>query len=366
MELPKTRRPRRLLGGLLALVLVAVLAGCIAAPGTAPGAVTPGNPGSSYQNPVYGRGFADPAVLRVGNEYYAYGTGDRFPVLRSSDLVHWSSAGTAMASRPAWSSGNSWAPSVLAIDDRCPDAAARTTSATCYVMYYVGLNNELATPANCVGVALADNPTGPFRDHGILTAVDGRGDPLRGPIGCGDGAGYSNIDPAPFTDRDGRVYLYLSTGHSATGAWKRAISVIPLAEDLLHAAGERAALFTMTQSWEADVVEGPWMTLHHNRYYLFYSGGRFTDDTYAMSYALAASPTGPFTKPQRQPFLKSTKQVIGPGGGSVITGPSGGDWLVYHGRDIADGARTLRVDPLVWNDHANPPTVTVHGPSTTP
>ena len=299
-----------------------------------------------YQNPVFS-GLADPMVLRDGGGYYAYGTGDRFPVLRSTDLVHWTRVGTALPRRPAWvpQSGqwNPWAPSVL-----------RVTSSH-YVMYYTGLNASRS--ANCIGVASSASPAGPFTDLGVLP-------PAR--VGCGDAAGYSNIDPAPFIDPlDGKGYLYLSTGHEASGAWRRTISVIPLAADLVHAAGPRQPLFSMTQPWEGDVVEGPWMTRHGDGYYLLYSGGNFTDASYAMGYALAPSPTGPFSKPASVPILKSTADVNGPGGGSVVTGPRGDDWLVYHGRARAGAPRTLRIDPLVF-DAADPPALTVRGPTTSP
>jgi hypothetical protein len=49
-----------------------------------------------------------------------------------------------------------------------------------------------------------------------------------------------------------------------------------------------------------------------------------------------------------------------------VTGPRGDDWLIYHGRAVAGGPRTLRIDPLVWNDAADPPTLTVRGPTTSP
>ena len=58
--------------------------------------------------------------------------------------------------------------------------------------------------------------------------------------------------------------------------------------------------------------------------------------------------------------------MVGPGGGSAVAGPHGGDWLIYHGRSVAGGARTLRVDPLVWDDAHNPATVSVRGPTTDP
>jgi beta-xylosidase len=215
-------------------------------------------------------------------------------------------------------------------------------------------------------VATADAPAGPFRDHGVLTRSDGSVDPDRGPIGCGDREGFSNIDPAPFVDTDGSAYLYLSTTHDGTGATNRHLAVIPLGADLSHAAGPRRVLFGATEPWEAGVVEGPWMHRRGSTYYLFYSGGRYTDASYAMGYATSASPTGPFTKAADNPILESTADVIGPGGGSVTMGPCGDDWMLYHGRAIPGGPRALRIDPLVWNTESWPVSVSVRGPTTTP
>jgi beta-xylosidase len=317
--------------------------------------------GGTYQNPVSGS-FPDPMAHFTGVEYYAYSTGSKFPVIRSTDLVSWTTVGTAFEAPPTWSGGNPWAPSVLADPRPCADRQAGSTSTTCFYLYYVGLNNTLATPANCIGVATADGPAGPFRDKGILTRSSGAADPVRGPIGCGDSGGYSNIDPAPYVAPNGSVYLYLSTGHEPGGAWRRTLSAIPLAADRIHAAGSRRALFSATRSWEAGVVEGPWVIRRNSAYYLFYSGGNFGDASYAMGYATALSPTGTFTKASASPILKSTADVIGPGGGSVTTGPSGADWMIYHARALAGGPRSLRIDPLVWNASR----VTVRGPTATP
>jgi beta-xylosidase len=321
---------------------------------------------ATYQNPVFGS-FPDPMAHFTGVEYYAYSTGSRFPVIRSTDLVNWETVGTAFATSPGWSSGNPWAPSVLVDSQPCTDRPPGSTSNACYYLYYVGLNNQLATPSNCIGVATADAPAGPFRDRGVLTRTDGTVDPVRGPIGCGDSAGYSNIDPAPFVDAaTGKVYLYLSTGHDASGAWNRKAAVIPLAADRIRASGSRRALFSATRSWEGGVIEGPWMHKRKSTYYLFYSGGGWTDASYAMGYATSSSPTGTFAKASANPILKSTAAVVGPGGGSVTAGPHGGDWMVYHGRAIAGGPRTLRIDPLVWNAAYVPARASVRGPTTTP
>jgi hypothetical protein len=318
---------------------------------------------TTYQNPVYG-GLPDPMALEVDGTYYAYGTGERFPMARSSDFVHWTGIGPAMTARPKWvpqtGEWNPWAPSVLRRDGACPG----TGSSECFVMYYTGLNNSLAPPVNCIGVAVATSPSGPFADTGILDTDPPSQDSSGRPIGCGDDNGHSNIDAAPFIDpATGSGYLYLSTGHEPSTAWRRTIGVMPLSEDRLHAAGPRTPLFSYSQPWEDIVVEAPWVTRHGDGYYLFYSGGVFTNDSYGLGYAYAQSPAGPFTKPADAQLMKTEQLVEGPGGGSLVEGPHGGDWLVYHGRAAAGSARTLRVDPLKWG---SPPEVTVRGPSTTP
>ena len=326
-------------------------------------------PAGTYTNPVFGS-FPDPMALRTSVDYYAYATGAYFPILHSTDLVNWSTAGSAFttATFPTWSSGNPWAPSALAVsspDGRCGTLQLPAGS-LCFFLYYTGLNNGLPTASNCIGVAVSARPDGGFVDQGIL---DNGTTTVRGPVGCGDAGGYSNIDPAPFIDTDGQAYLYFETGHNASGA-AAAISVVKLAPDLVHALGPRTELFTGTQAWEqrgtVKIVEGPWMRRHSSRYYLFYSGGDFQGD-YAMGYGVGTSPLGPFAKSQANPILRGTASVIGPGGGSVTTGAATGtDQMIYHARSAAGQPRTLRVDRLVWNDASSPATVAVNGPTTTP
>src|SRR5947209_2279512 len=72
----------------------------------------------NYQNPVYDGYFADPFVWRVADVYWAIGTGtiagsDRiFPLLRSSDLVHWEPGGGALVLPKGYEGANFWAPEV--------------------------------------------------------------------------------------------------------------------------------------------------------------------------------------------------------------------------------------------------------------
>jgi hypothetical protein len=316
----------------------------------------------SYQNPVHGLSAPDPMALAAGaNDYYVYHTGGRFPILRSSDLLTWSEAGTALARRPTWvvptGDWHPWAPSVLRDSRPCPGSEA----GPCHYLYYVGLHDGTLEPStHCVGVAVSSTPDGPFRDMGPLTNLDGSVDQSGRPPGCGDDNGYSNIDPAPFVDDDGSAYLYVSTSrfcaepspHTAC-PMRPTVSVIPLAADKVHASSPRKPLFAGdATTWEGHTVEGPWMEKHGSTYYLFYSGGNYRA-AYGMGYATAGSPLGAdafpaFAKWPFNPVLQEDAGVLSPGGGSIIKGPQGGDWLIYHGRagDYTQ-PQTLRIDP-VW------------------
>ena len=185
----------------------------VLAPAPAPSPTPPGSTGPAYANPVAGA-VADPAVIDSaagGHDYHLYATGTLFPIWRSPDLVHWTRLGTAFAARPAWvlqtGDWNPWAPGVAHTTAPCPGAA----SAGCFVLYYTALHGTLTPRPHCVGVAVSPNPGGPFTDRGPLSFADGAVDAAGRPIGCGDDAGYGNIDPQPFVDADGRAYLYVST-----------------------------------------------------------------------------------------------------------------------------------------------------------
>ena len=60
--------------------------------------------------------YPDPSVIRVGNEYWATATTSQwapiFPLLHSTDLVHWRLVGNIFHTPPSWSAGSYWAPEI--------------------------------------------------------------------------------------------------------------------------------------------------------------------------------------------------------------------------------------------------------------
>lgn len=314
--------------------------------------------------------FPDPTVIRAGSSYYAYGTGGNYhQVMRSTDLVNWDWLGAALPRKPDWAvvsdDWHAWAPSVLPTDEACPGA----DEPGCFILYYVALSDRYGTATtNCVGVATSSTPEGPFIDRGALERKDGERE-RNWPVGCGDAAGYGNIDPQPFVDADGKTWLYVSTDWRCTGddcPLLPEISVIPLSADRLEAAGAREPLLAgQRDSWEqapwAPVIENPYVVRRGDTYHLLYSGGNW-QGRYAMGHATAPSPTGPFTRSSTAPWVSSTESVPSMGGGMPITDGAGVEWFVYHGRDrsLAE-PRTLRIDRLSWTADERP---VLDGPST--
>lgn len=315
--------------------LALALAGTLAACGPDPADPEPDPTRSEEQdvaftNPVYDGNLPDPFVLRAGDTWYAYGTQGRFgtmPVLSSPDLVSWTVLGDAMPTIAPWSgAGRHWAPEVIELDGR-------------YVAYYTAMERE--TQNQCIGVAYAETPAGPFVDESTE------------PLICEHAEGGS-IDASPFVDTDGTPYLLWKNdgNHIGTRSW---IRVQPLAPDGSALLGEGPVdLITHDQPWEGVLVEGPTLYVHDGRYHLFYSANDYGSEYYGVGYAVADTVTGPYTKPSEEPLMSSTAVAAGPGHGMVLETGSG-TWYVHHAwpPDAVGSAvpgRQMWLTPLRFDD----------------
>ncbi len=88
-------------------------------------------------------------------------------------------------------------------------------------------------------------------------------------------------------------------------------------------------------------------------YYLPYSGSGASTLDYAVGYAVADSPLGPFRKHPGNPIVHRGNGVFGPGHGSVVADAAGRLWHVYHQQK--DGTRKwnrfICIDPLWFDQH---------------
>jgi xylan 1,4-beta-xylosidase len=265
----------------------------------------------TYRNPIINRlGPADPAVLFYQGTYYLYPTLDckGYDVFTSDDLVHWEQKPKCFAD----ARGGVWAPDVF--HNKRGDGK--------FYLYYTA---NRTGGGKLIGVAVADHPLGPFADKGTL--VD------------------NAIDAHLFQDDDQAMYLYYVGGGG--------VAVRRMADPLTKI-GEPTVVIRPTDEWErhgAPITEGPWMLKHKDLYYLMYSGSCADRPDYAIGYATARSPTGPFTKYRGNPIAKRGAGIFGPGHHCVVTGPDGKLWMVYHQQNSEKIGwdRFLAIDPL-WFD----------------
>jgi beta-xylosidase len=139
-----------------------------------------------------------------------------------------------------------------------------------------------------------------------------------------------SIDPYPFIDHDGSVYLLWKSDGNAIGQ-PSTLFAQRLAPDGLGLIGKPSALLTSGAAWEQPLIENPAMVASGRSYLLLYSGGWWESAGYAIGYATCATPLGPCTKVTvDRPLLASDGDQAGPGGATVVTGPAGDHWLAYH------------------------------------
>jgi beta-xylosidase len=113
-------------------------------------------------------------------------------------------------------------------------------------------------------------------------------------------------------------------------------------------------IISPSEAWEmkdAPVTEAPWIIKHQGVYYLLYSGGSADSEDYAIGYATATNPIGPFTKYLGNPIIHKGGGIFGPGHVSVIQDQAENLWLVYHQqKDKTRGwNRIICIDPI-WFD----------------
>lgn len=285
--------------------------------------------GGLYENPVVAQDCPDPGVVEVPGGYLMTCTGGAsdggvYPLRRSTDLVHWEEVGSIFprGSAPSWASGDWWAPEVHPLGEGW--IAVFTARAAA--------DGQLS-----VGAAFADDPFGPWTDLGGPLLHD---------------ASMGLIDATVVADEAGAPWIAWKEDGNAVGR-HTPIHAAPLAADGRSLAGSAVTLITNDRAWEGAVVEGPWLYRHEGTWYLFYSGNGYASAAYALGVARAPDLSGPWEK-AAAPILTSGGDWEGPGHGSVLPGPGGDLYLVYHawvrGQVGGGPGRLVLVDQVQWAD----------------
>ncbi len=195
----------------------------------------------------------------------------------------------------------------------------------------------------------SESPLGPFESIGRFTLPDGR-------------ELERCYDPMVFSDDDGRLYLYYSTG------LPEVLGVELDSEEPTKLLSEPKLLIKYDPShiWERGgednedgticSLEGPWMYKKNGVYYLIYCAPGTEYSTYGMGAYKGSGPLDGFSYMKTSPFTyKKSGVVRGPGHGCVAEGPGGTLWAFYTCTMcyMDPMERRIGFDPVYINDEGD-------------
>lgn len=285
-----------------------------------------------YNNPVYGHDFPDPTIIRVGRYFYAYHTGNKVPVARSTNLCQWIPVGNCFteSSRPKFVAGGGvWAPDINKIGDK-------------YVMYYS--MSTWGGEWECgIGVATSDIAYANFKDHGKLF--------ISREIGV-----QNSIDPFYIEEDNGDKYLFWGSFRGIYG--------IQLSDDGLSIK-EGVEKFKIA----GTLTEGTYIHKRDGYYYLIGSAGSCCEkekSSYHMVVARSRNLSGPYLSKNGgnalnnsfSPLLSADNNyAYGTGHCSeIVTDDAGQDWILFHAykaSNVNDG-RCLYLEQVKWDSDGWP------------
>ncbi len=268
-----------------------------------------------YHNPVLEGYFADPDILYAEKtgRFYIYPTSDGFTgwsgtyfkTFSSTDLVNWRDEGVILdlPKDVSWGKRNAWAPCIV----------EKMISGKYKYFYYF-------TAAQKIGVAVADDPAGPFVDSG-KPLID------KYPEGITRG---QQIDPDVFTDpKTGKSYLYWGNSYMA-GA--------ELGDDMVSIKQETLKILTP----DATFREGTHVLYRNGMYYFMWSEDDTRSENYRVRYGTSNSPLEKITIPQNNMVIAKNKDadIYATGHNSTIQLPGKDEWyIIYHRFNYPNGIK---------------------------
>lgn len=318
----------KLLTHVFCLILIVLLSACgepepvEAPPGaSAAGPTTP----LIINNPVITHKFtADPAALVHDDTVYLYTGHDEaardgtfynmneWLVFSSTDMVNWTEHPVPLRVTDfAWAKADAWAAEVIERDGK--------------FYWYVSVEHG-TNPGKSIGVAVADSPTGPFRDA-LGKAL------ITNDMTKATNISWDDIDPTVYTDEDGQTYLFW--GNTACYYAKLKDNMIELDGDIQVIEGL------------PNFTEAPWIHKRGDWYYLSYAY-QFPEK---IAYAMSKSIEGPW----------EYKGILNEIAGNTNTNHQaileyrGQDYFIYHTGGIpapnfgGSYRRSVCIDRLYYN-----------------
>lgn len=262
----------------------------------------------SYTNPILAGDYADPSIVKVGDDFYMTHSSFRYApgllIWKSRDLIHWSPVTRALQEY----FGDIWAPDIV------------HHNGTFYIY-------SKSTRGNFV--IHAPSIEGPWSKPVLLNVGE--------------------IDPGHVVGPDGKRYLHYSKG-----------TAVGLADDGLSVTGELKKVYDgwpFPEEWRTEgfCLEGPKLFFKDGYYHLISAQGGTAgaSTSHMVVQARSRTPLGPWENSPYNPVIRTKSRVEtwwSRGHGTVFEASPGDWWIVYHA--YRNGARTLGrqtlMEPVEW------------------
>jgi hypothetical protein len=278
-------------------------------------------------NPILEGWYADPEAHVFDDQYWIFPTYSApyneqtfMDAFSSRNLITWKKHPRVLdTANVKWAHRALWAPSIIERDGW-------------YYIFFGANAIQNDSTIGGVGVARARAPDGPFIDY--------LGKPLINKFNNG----AQPIDQMVFKDKDDKYYIiYGSSGHCNIARLNDSFTgFIPLADGK-----------TFKEITPSGYVEGAFMFMKDNKYYLMWSEGDWAGPDYAVAYAIGTTPFGPFGRlgiilQQDSSIATST------GHNSVLHEPGSPKYyIVYHRRPLGEtdpNHRVVSIDEMRFDE----------------
>lgn len=279
-------------------------------------------------NPVFDGWYADPEVRFFGKTYWIYPTFSAkysqqvyFDAFSSNDLITWKKHPNILDTAAVkWAKRAMWAPSIVEKKGK-------------YYFFFGANDIQSDVEHGGIGVAVADNPAGPFRDY------------LGKPLVDKFHNGAQPIDQFVFIDADGQYYLIY-------GGWRHC-NIAKLNDDFTGFVPYSDGT-VFKEITPEGYVEGSFMFIRNGKYYFMWSEGGWTGPDYSVAYAMSDSPLGPFQRIGKI-LQQDPKIATGAGHHSVLKIPSKDEWyIVYHRRPLTEtdgNSRQVCIENMYFDEN---------------
>ena len=299
---------------------------------------------ASAQNPAIHTWFTpDPAPFVHNDTVYLFTDHDEddaqyfkmkdWQLYSTTDMVNWTYRGTPISTATfAWAKqgDNAWASQAVERDGK---------------WYWYICAEDTTCHLHGIGVAVADSPTGPYKDALGRPLVPGA---------------FGYIDPSVFIDDDGQAYLFWGNN----GLWYARLNrdMVSLGSEVMEVPGlndpDCFGPKVLKHDWQLNkrvmktgYEEGPWVTKRNGLYYLAYAAGGVPEH---MAYSTAENINGPWK--YRGRIMDEAENSFTIHGGNINF--KGRDFMFYHNGILPNGGgfrRSTSIEEFKFNPDGSMP-----------